>query len=140
MMKQKTKIDPASKPKESAMPGRGFIYWTPRILSILFLLFLAMFSLDVFGEGLGFWQTALAFLMHNLPVIVLAVILYISWRYEIVGGIAFIIAGFFYAALVLRSAISNGFEWYYLAWILQISGVAFLIGGLFLVGWSRRKR
>mgnify|MGYP002070012838 CR=1 FL=1 len=27
-----------------------FLYWTPRILSILFILFLAMFSLDIFGN------------------------------------------------------------------------------------------
>ena len=56
------------------MPKK-LIYWSPRILLILFILFLALFSLDVFDEAAGFWQTALALLMHNLPSLILTVIL-----------------------------------------------------------------
>ena len=36
-----------------------FIFWTPRILAILFILFLALFSLDVFDGNYGFWGTIL---------------------------------------------------------------------------------
>jgi len=36
------------------------VYWLPRLLSIAFILFLSLFSLDVFGEGYGFWNTLLA--------------------------------------------------------------------------------
>jgi hypothetical protein len=114
-----------------------FIFWTPRILAIIFLLFLALFSLDVFGNGLSFWQTVVAFLMHNIPVFVLLIVLLISWKHEIVGGIAFILAGLLYVALIL---INKPFEWYLLAWIIQISGVAFFIGVLFLVGWFRKRK
>jgi hypothetical protein len=117
-----------------------FIYWTPRILSIIFLLFLALFSLDVFGEGYGFWGTILAFLMHNMPVFFLAIILWISWKYEIVGGIAFILAGLLYIVFVMVSLIKTGFQWYYLVWVIQIAGPAFFIGALFLIGWFRKKR
>ena len=27
------------------------LYWTPRVLGILFALFISIFALDVFGEG-----------------------------------------------------------------------------------------
>jgi hypothetical protein len=111
------------------------LYWTPRILSILFILFLALFSLDVFESGQGFWQTALALLMHNIPSIFLAVILVFSWKYEIIGGIAFILGGFLYIFLTLM----RNFEWFMLAWIAQISGIAFLIGILFLANWFKKR-
>jgi hypothetical protein len=115
-----------------------FIFWTPRILSIILILFLALFSLDIFEMELGFWGTIAGLLIHNIPSFVLTVILIISWKYEIVGGIAFILAGLLYIVSVLNKAIANGLEWYYLAWIVQISGVAFLIGILFLIGWRKK--
>ena len=116
-----------------------FLYWTPRVLSIIFILFMALMSLDIFGMGLGFWGTVLGLFMHNIPAIILLVILIISWKYEIVGGIGFILGGLVYIGILLNNSISSGFQWYYLAWALQISGIAFLIGILFLVGWFRRK-
>jgi hypothetical protein len=117
-----------------------FIFWAPRILSILFTIFLVLFSFDVFGQGYGFWGTVLAFLMHNIPVFILTAVLIISWKREIVGGIAFILAGLLYAALNLITIIKNGFEWYYFAWIIQLSGIAFFIGIMFLVGWYKKRK
>ncbi|MFH1072982.1 MAG: hypothetical protein V1743_06145 [Nanoarchaeota archaeon] len=113
-----------------------FIYWTPRILSIFFILFLALFSLDVFSPGLSVWQIVLGLFMHNIPTLLLLAVLLISWKYEIVGGIAFILAGLVYIFLTLR----NPFAWYLVAWSVQIAGPAFLIGILFLIGWFRKKR
>lgn len=113
-----------------------FIYWTPRILAILFILFLAMFSLDIFEGNYGFWGTILGLFMHNIPALILLVVLLISWKYEIVGGIAFILAGLLYIVLLMR----NPFEWYMLFWALQIAGPAFFIGILFLIGWFKKKK
>jgi len=117
-----------------------WIYWTPRILSILFLVFLAVFSLDIFEGNYGFWGTIIGLFMHNIPVLILLVILIISWKREIVGGIAFILAGFLYIVMMLRNVISTGFEWYYLLWAVQISGIAFLIGILFIVNWVLKRK
>ncbi|MBW3012230.1 hypothetical protein KY311_03520 [Candidatus Woesearchaeota archaeon] len=116
-----------------------FVYWFPRIMSILFIVFLALMSLDIFDMGLGFWGTVLGLFMHNIPVFILTAVLIVSWKYEIVGGIAFILAGLLYTGLVLTTAFRNGFEWFYLAWIAQISGVAFLVGIMFLVCWFKKK-
>ena len=112
-----------------------FIYWTPRILSIIFILFLMLFSLDVFAENLSFWQTVVGLFMHNIPVFILLAVLLISWKYEIVGGIAFILAGLLYIVVLMM----NPFEWYMLSWSLIIAGPAFLIGILFLIGWFKKK-
>jgi len=113
-----------------------FIYWTPRVLSIIFVLFLILMSLDVFSSELSFWQTLGALFIHNIPALVLLIVLLMSWKYEIVGGITFILAGILYIILLMR----NPFEWYMLSWAIQISGIAFFIGILFLIGWFKKKK
>jgi len=113
------------------------IYWTPRVLSILLLLFLTLFSFDVFGQGYGFWGTALAFFMHNIPVIIGLILLIIAWKYEIVGSIAFLFGGFFYIFLLV---FGGNFEWFMLVWAVQLSGPAFLIGILFWIGWRKKRK
>lgn len=119
---------------------RKFFYWTPRILSILFILFLMMFSFDVFSEELGFWQTLVGLMMHNIPSFVLMVVLIISWRYEIVGCVSFILAGLLYVLLILRNSLLEGFQWHYISWIMIISGPAFLVGILFLLSWIFKRK
>jgi hypothetical protein len=117
-----------------------FVYWVPRILSILFVLFLMLFSLDVFSEDLSFWATALGLFMHNIPALILLSLIIVSWNHELVGAIAFILAGILYIAWVLMNIITAGFEWYYLSWAVQISGIAFFIGVMFLVGWFKKRK
>jgi hypothetical protein len=116
-----------------------FIYWPPRILSILFILFLALFSLDVFDQKLTFWQAILGLFMHNIPSLVLLIVLLISWKYEIVGGIAYILAGLLYIVMIITNMAKSKFEWYLLSWTIPIAGPAFLIGILFIVGWVKKK-
>ena len=107
---------------------------------MLFILFLALMSLDVISSELSFWQILIGLFMHNVPVFILLIVLWISWKHEIVGGIVFILAGILYTAMILMNIITAGFEWYYLLWVLQISGIAFFIGIMFLVGWFKKKK
>ncbi len=116
-------------------PINKYLYWTPRVLSIIFICFLALMSLDVFRNGLNFWQTVIALFMHNIPAIILTILLVISWKFEIVGAITFILAGLFYIILILLW----GFQWFMIMWILQISGIAFLIGILFWINWIKKR-
>jgi len=113
-----------------------FIYWTPRILGIIFILFLMMFSLDIFQPGLTVWEITIGLFMHNLPALILLIFLIISWKHEIVGGIVFILAGLLY---ILLLATSSHFEWYMLIWSLIIATPAFLIGILFLINWFLKR-
>ena len=80
-------------------PARRLLFWTPRVLCLLFALFISLFALDVFGEGYGFWETLWALLMHLVPTIAVLIVLAIAWRWEWVGGILFIALGVFYIVL-----------------------------------------
>ena len=113
------------------------LFWTPRALSILFILFLSLFALDVFGEHLGFWRTALAFATHLIPSFVLIAVLALAWRWEWIGAALYAAAGLLYVKSVvfrvhpLPPAVR-------LNWILVIAGPAFVIAGLFLANWLKR--
>jgi len=126
--------------KESKLKVNKYIYWIPRILAILFILFLALFSLDVFDGNYGFWGTLLALLIHNIPSIVLAIILAISWKYEIVGGITFILAGLLFFILTLIKAVNSIHSIEILLYSLIILVPTLLIGIFFLVGWWQKKK
>lgn len=114
-----------------------FIFWLPRILGIILVLFLALMSFDVITEYPSTKEIVLGLFMHNIPTFICLFILIISWKYEMVGGIAFNAAGLFYIGLLLYNDISllN-----ILTWGLQISGVAFLIGIFFLINYFKKKR
>jgi hypothetical protein len=36
-------------------PVRRLLFWSPRVLCVAFAIFLSLFALDVFSEGLGVW-------------------------------------------------------------------------------------
>jgi len=115
----------------------GFVFWAPRILGIAFACFLALFSLDVFGNGLGFWGTLLALLIHNIPSFVLVAVVVIAWRRELVGAVALVAAGLLYIVLLLMS---RKLEWYMLSWSAIIAGPTFLTGILFFADWRRKRK
>ena len=113
------------------------LYWAPRILTILFLAFLSLFGFDVFDGQHGFWQTALAFIIHQIPVFVLIVVLILAWRWEWIGAALYGIAGLAYIAWVLTLARPVPLP-ARLSWILVIAVPAFLIAALFWANWHKR--
>ena len=117
-----------------------WLFWTPRIISIIFILFLSLFSLDIFGNNYTFWQTILGLFMHNIPSLILLVILIISWKHELVGAIAFAIGGLVYLAMILRNILTDISLLYQLVWSIQIAGPAFLISYLFYLNYKRKKK
>ena len=116
-----------------------FIYWTPRILSIIFILFLMMFSLDIFEGNYGFWGTIIGLFMHNIPAFILLAVVIISWKHELVGAIAFILVGILFILRDFITVIMNGFDWR-IAWDLTLVGPALLVGILFIIGWFKKKK
>ena len=107
------------------------LYWAPRILSIIFAIFVSLFALDVFGAGYSFWETLLALLIHLIPTLAILIVLAISWRWEWIGGVLFI----FLAALYLVR-FGGQFPW---STYLVMSGPPFLVGILFIINWFYRK-
>jgi hypothetical protein len=115
------------------------LYWTPRVISILFIFFLALFSLDVFEPGMSAGKIMLGLLMHNIPSIIMAVLLVIAWKKEIVGAVGYFEAGLLYNGIVIFNIVNSGLQWYLaISWSLIIAGPLFIIGILFLINWKKR--
>jgi prepilin signal peptidase PulO-like enzyme (type II secretory pathway) len=68
------------------------LYWLPRFLAIISLLFMTVFSFDVFDGEESFGLKMIGFLIHNIPVLILVAVLIIAWRWEMAGGVLFILA------------------------------------------------
>lgn len=54
------------------------LHWIARILCITAILFIGMFSLDVFEPGLPLRQQLLGFFMHNIPALILVGLLIVA--------------------------------------------------------------
>jgi len=105
---------------------KQMVTWIPRILCILFAVFISLFALDVFSEGYGFFETILALFMHLIPTWLVIIALVISWRREEVGGSLFIL----FSLLFLVMSRGEG-------WIISVP--LFVVGGLFLSSWYYSK-
>jgi len=115
-----------------------FLFWFPRIFTMLFVLFISMFALDIFGNGYSFWETVVGLFMHLIPSFLLIIGLIIAWRNELIGGILFIGFGLWYVGTILINS-PGSFEWYMLSYSFIIAGPAFIIGIMFLLDWKKKK-
>ena len=52
-----------------------------------------MFALDAFAPGQTTWQQFGAFFIHLIPSYILIALLIIAWKWELIGGIVFLIIG-----------------------------------------------
>ena len=102
------------------------LFWTPRVLLILSTLFVSVFALDVFGEGLGVWGTLLALAIHLIPTFALLLVFAVVWKSEPLGGALMAILGVFFFYFFLRA------RWTVL---LVMSGIPILTGVLFWLHW-----
>ena len=111
--------------------ARKLLYWTPRILCIVFTILISFFALDVFGESKSVWETILALLMHLIPTFILITILVITWRREWIGGILFSLLGFTY--------IINMWGQFPLMTYIVVAGPLIITGILFLLNWKYKE-
>lgn len=106
---------------------KKFLYWSPRILAILAILLMMIFSIDCFEGGVA-KDILICFVMHNIPALILLGVLIIAWKWELIGGILFVIA-FFTAGIFFKSFTSNTAS-------LIVIAPFLLIGILFIVNYS----
>ena len=100
------------------------LFWIPRILAIVAILFMMMFSLDCFESGIT-REILLCFVMHNIPAFIIVAILVIAWKWELIGSILFVAA--FLAGCIFFKAFTGN-------WGALIIMLPFLItGALFFV-------
>ena len=111
--------------------NKVLLTWAPRALLLGFAVFLALFSLDVFVDGGSAGEIALELLAHNLPSLVLLVILAVAWRREWFGAAACASLGPLYIFWAWGA--------FPLSAYLTISGPFFLIALLYLAAWRLRR-
>lgn len=104
-----------------------FLFWAPRILAILFIVFLSIFAIDVFWEYSTATEIAIALFMHLIPSLLLVVALIISWKNDLVGAISFGILTV--ASLIFFNALR---EW--MTFVI-ISLPTLVVAVLFLAKW-----
>jgi len=108
-----------------------FLLWTPRVLGILFILFIGMFALDVFQENHGFWSSVLLFLVHLIPSYILLAILLLCWRWPAAGLLYIVLAGWYLLKFYGRFPVSVYFV---------VAGPAVVCGALFVLQFITRRR
>jgi hypothetical protein len=104
------------------------LLWVPRIAGIAMGLFLGIFALDAFGEGKTLVQAIPAFLIHLVPTFVVLAAVALSWRFPLVGAVAFM-------GLALAYAISVHWR---LDWVAVIGTPLVVIALLFTASWYYR--
>ncbi len=107
----------------------GIIHWAPRIAAILIILFISLFSLDVFEMEASPLELLGGFLIHNIPSIAMLALLAFAWKRPAVGFVAFLVAGVLFATFFVRDvgSLPN-----MVIFVLPI----LLIAGLFYADWK----
>jgi len=103
----------------------NIIRWFPRVLGILSILFISIFALDAFGEGIPIAEALLGFAIHLLPSAILLVFLAIAWRVPKAGGILFVLVSFLPFLLLSNELWVN----FILATPFFLTGALFLFSG-----------
>ncbi len=116
--------------------SKQMLFWSPRVLSIIFIAFLSLFALDIFNGRSSLWETLLALAMHLIPCFVLIVALFLAWRWEWIGAALYAAAGLVYVTWVasMSRPVPPAIR---LVWIATIAGPAFVIAALFLANWLK---
>jgi hypothetical protein len=98
--------------------------WIPRTLMVAFILFLTMFSLDVFSMEGSLLAKLGGFLIHSVPSLILVVVLLVSWKSSLWSGILCLV---FAVAFMLR------FQMQGIAEFLMLVLPVIVVGALFIV-------
>lgn len=67
------------------------LQWVARSVGILFVLFISLFALDVFGAGYSWAELAVGLFMHLLPSFALLAVLVLAWVRPLWGAAAYLV-------------------------------------------------
>ncbi|MBN2454655.1 hypothetical protein JXB11_03860 [Candidatus Woesearchaeota archaeon] len=101
------------------------LYWTPRVLGIAMVLFISLFALDVFGQGVGVWMTLAALLIHLVPTYLLVIALLVAWKREKIGAIIYLLLALGY--IILSGGRQHFTAYLFITVPLLITGVLFAL-------------
>ncbi len=115
----------------STQPSR-LLHWTPRLLGVLYAVFISLFAFDVWGMDGPFGARLGGFLIHLAPTYAVVVALIIAWARPAAGGVVF---------LGLAAVFSLFFGWNETSVLLVMALPLVVIGALFLAdGWVKQTR
>jgi hypothetical protein len=78
------------------------IHWAPRIATILIIFFISLFSLDVFEMEATPLELLGGLLIHNIPSILMLVLLIFAWERPAIGFAAFFVFALLFALVFVR--------------------------------------
>lgn len=108
------------------------LFWAPRLLLIVFALFLIVFSFDVFEDGKPATQVVVEFVAHNIPSLLMGLLVFAAWRREWIGAsVCLLLAGAYIFWSWGRFPVSV---------YIVIAGPLFVIAALYAVNWRLRRR
>lgn len=102
---------------------KKLVTWTPRILSILYIIFITIFAFD---ESVF----TLPWFVHLMPTLILALVVILTWRKPLGAAITFLILGFGFT-LVFRTY-TNWLVFLLISLPLILIGILFLLERLFI--------
>ncbi len=97
------------------------LIWIPRILTIVYALFLMLFSFDAFSGDSSLMLKILGFLIHNLPTVALILIIILTWKRTLIAGMLYLVAGLIFTI-------------YFKTWQQGLMVFGFISLPLFIVG------
>lgn len=111
---------------------KKILLWTPRVLCILAVLFIMMFSADCFDGGYQIKDLLICLFMHNIPALLIIAALIVAWNWPLIGGILLLLASC--AGIIIFKGL-NGNPW---AFIFMAPFI--LSAGLFIFYHFIKKR
>jgi hypothetical protein len=105
------------------------IHWAPRVAAILIIVFISLFSLDVFEMQASPLELLGGFLIHNIPSIGMLVLLLFAWKRPVIGFVAFLAAAALFTIFFVRDI-------YALPNLLLFVFPILLIACLFYADWK----
>ena len=122
-------------------PKNTILYWTPRIICIIAILFISLFALDSFDSDLSIWKQLGAFAIHLIPSFILLTFLIIALKWEFIGGIIFLIIGIGLSPVIfIKNYHMNNSIGMSLGIILTITFPFILVGILFIANHLKIKK
>ena len=116
------------------------LYYTPRILCVIAILFISLFALDAFQPDHTIWQQMGAFFMHLIPSFILTILLIIAWKRELLGGILFLIISLGVSPFIFKMNYNMNQSFWMSMGIIFLITIPFAVVGILFIMSHFRKR
>jgi hypothetical protein len=117
---------------EQARDDERVLFWAPRLLGLLFAVFVSIFALDAFGEDRPLGQMLFTFVTHLVPAAVVAGVVLVAWRWSLIGFFGFSALAAFYMI--------NAWGRFATPVYAVMAGPMVLTSVLFLLDWASTHR